>query len=96
MKPKDDDYWDELLQQIDMDYIPLEYMSSVVVKFTDGKEWEIEVQKSKNSELDIEKTLDDFFKEYEDTIDTVDFRLNLKKLQRDVAKRTRRFLKLNK
>ena len=96
MKPKDDDYWDELLQQIDMDYIPLEYMSSVVVKFTDGKEWEIEVQKNKNSELDIEKTLDDFFKEYEDTIDTVDFRLNLKKLQRDVAKRTRRFLKLNK
>jgi hypothetical protein len=96
VKPKDDDYWDELLQQIDMDYIPLEYMSSVVVKFTDGKEWEIEVQKGKNSELDIEKTLDDFFKEYEDTIDTVDFRLNLKKLQRDVAKRTHRFLKLNK
>lgn len=96
MKPKDDDYWDEILQQIDMDYIPLEYMSSVVVTFTDGKEWEIEVKPSKDNELDVETVLDDFFTEYEDTIDTVDFRLDLRKLKKDVAKRTHRFLKLNK
>ena len=44
VKPKNDDYWDEILQSIDMDYIPLEYMSSVVVTFRDGKEWEIEVK----------------------------------------------------
>lgn len=96
MKPKDDDYWDEILQQIDMDYIPLEYMSSVVVTFTDGKEWEIEVKQSKDNDLDVETVLDDFFTEYEKTIDTVDFRLDLIKLKKDVAKRTHRFLKLNK
>ena len=96
MKPKDDDYWDEILQQIDLDYIPLEYMSSVVVTFTDGKEWEIEVKQSKDNDLDVETVLDDFFTEYENTIDTVDFRLDLKKLKKDVAKRTHRFLKLNK
>ena len=96
MKPKDDDYWDEILQQIDMDYIPLEYMSSVVVTFRDGKEWEIEVKKPRDKEIDVETVLDDFFKEYEDSIDTVDFRLDLKTLQADVAKRTSRFLKLNK
>ena len=96
MKHKDDDYWDEILQSIDMDYIPLEYMSSVVVTFLDGKEWEIEIKKSRNNELDVETVLDDFFKEYEEKIDTVDFRLDLKTLQKDVAKRTHRFLKLNK
>lgn len=96
MKPKNDDYWDEILQSIDMDYIPLEYMSSVVVTFRDGKEWEIEVKKPRDNELDVEKVLDDFFLEYEDKIDTVDFRLDLKSLQNDVAKRTHRFLKLNK
>lgn len=96
MKPKDDDYWDEILQQIDMDYIPLEYMSSVVVTFTDGKEWEIEVKQSRDNDLDVETVLDDFFTEYEKTIDTVDFRLDLIKLKKDVAKRTHRFLKLNK
>ena len=96
MKPKNDDYWDEILQSIDMDYIPLEYMSSVVVTFRDGKEWEIEVKKPRYNDLDVEKVLDDFFLEYEDKIDTVDFRLDLKSLQNDVAKRTHRFLKLNK
>ena len=96
MKPKNDDYWDEILQSIDMDYIPLEYMSSVVVTFRDGKEWEIEVKKPRDNDLDVEKVLDDFFLEYEDKIDTVDFRLDLKSLQNDVAKRTHRFLKLNK
>lgn len=96
MKPKDNDYWDEILQSIDMDYIPLEYMSSVVVTFRDGKEWEIEIKKSRDNELDVEKVLDDFFQEYEEKIDTVDFRLDLKSLQNDVAKRTHRFLKLNK
>ena len=96
MKPKDDDYWDAILQSIDMDYIPLEYMSSVVVTFRDGKEWEIEVKKPRDNDLDVETVLDDFFKEYEDSIDTVDFKLDLKSLQTDVAKRTHRFLKLNK
>lgn len=94
-KKYSDDYWDNILKEIDMNYIPLEYMSAVVVTFLDGKEWEIEIQKN-STELDVEKTLDDFFQEYEDKIDTVDFRLDFKKLQRDVGKRTHKFLKLNR
>ena len=79
-----------------MDYIPLEYMSTVVVKFLDGKEWEIDINKSKQNELDVETILDDFFEEYQDTIDTVDFRLDLQQLKKDIGKRTHKFLKLNK
>jgi hypothetical protein len=33
-----DDYWDKILSEIDMDYIPIEYMNTVVVRFHDGKE----------------------------------------------------------
>jgi len=91
-----DDYWDQILSEIDMDFIPMEYMSTVVVKFTDGKEWEIDITKSQQNDLDIENILDEFFEEYEDTIDTVDFRLDLKQLKKDIGKRTHRFLKLNK
>ena len=76
-----------------MDYIPMEYMKTVVVKFLDGKEWEIDINKS---QLDVENILDDFFEEYQDTIDTVDFRLDLNQLKRDIGKRTHKFLKLNK
>ena len=90
------DYWDKILSEIDMDYIPIEYMNTVVVRFHDGKEWEIDLNKPKQSETDVEQILDDFFKEYEDSINTVDFRLDLKSLQKDVDRRTRRFLKLNK
>lgn len=79
-----------------MDFIPMEYMSTVVVKFIDGKEWEIDITKSQQNDLDIENILDDFFEEYEDTIDTVDFRLDIKQLKKDIGKRTTKFLKLNK
>jgi len=91
-----DDYWDKILAEIDMDYIPMEYMSTVVVKFLDGKEWEIDINKSKQNELDVETILDDFFEEYQDTIDTVDLRLDLQQLKKDIGKRTHKFLKLNK
>lgn len=91
-----DDYWDEILSEIDMDYIPMEYMKTVVVKFLDGKEWEIDINKSQQKDMDVENILDDFFEEYQDTIDTVDFRLDLNQLKRDIGKRTHKFLKLNK
>lgn len=95
MTPKDD-YWDEILQQIDMDYIPLEYINTVIVTFQDGKQWEIDIEKSSNNIEDTENILDNFFKEYEDTIDTVDFRLDIEQLKNDINKRTKRFLKVNK
>lgn len=79
-----------------MDYIPMEYMSTVVVKFLDGKEWEIDINKSQENDQDVETILDDFFEEYQDTIDTVDFRLDLQQLKKDIGKRTHKFLKLNK
>ena len=79
-----------------MDYIPMEYMKTVVVKFLDGKEWEIDINKSQQKDMDVENILDDFFEEYQDTIDTVDFRLDLNQLKRDIGKRTHKFLKLNK
>lgn len=79
-----------------MDYIPMEYMSTVVVKFLDGKEWEIDINKSQQNDQDVETILDDFFEEYQDTIDTVDFRLDLQQLKKDIGKRTHKFLKLNK
>lgn len=96
MKHKDDDYWDAILNEIDMDFIPLEYINTVVVKFRDGKVWEIDVEKSNQEVKDVEASLDDFFKEYDKQIDTVDFRLDTGKLKRDIGNRTRRFLKVNK
>tara|TARA_R110000868_G_scaffold300056_1_gene560365 strand:+ start:297 stop:590 length:294 start_codon:yes stop_codon:yes gene_type:complete len=91
-----DEYWEEILNDIDMDFIPIEYITTVVVGFNDGKEWEIDITKSKQQTTDVETVLEDFFEEYEDTIETVDFRLDTKRLRADVSKRTTRFIKVNK
>ncbi len=95
-KNKTDDYWDKILSEIDMDFIPLEYITTVVVTFRDKKVWEIDVNESALKVENIESTLDEFFKEYETKIDTVDFRLDTKRLKADIGSRTRRFLKVNK
>ena len=91
-----DDYWEDILDSVDMDVLPLEYINTVVVKFVDGKVWDIDINRSKDRTTDIENTLDDFFEEYEDRIDTVDFRLDTPRLKKDVSRRTARFLKMNK
>lgn len=91
-----DEYWEEILNDIDMDFIPIEYINTVVVGFSDGKEWEIDITKSKQQTTDVETVLEDFFEEYEDTIETVDFRLDTARLKEDIGKRTHRFLKVNK
>ena len=90
------DHWDKILSEIDMDYIPLEYINTVIVTFNDGKEWEIDLKKSSHKDTDVESVLDEFFREYQDDIENVDFRLNTKQLIYDINKRTRRFLKVNK
>lgn len=91
-----DKYWEEILDSVDMDFLPLEYVSFVIVKFSDGRVWEIDLNKQNKESEDLEETLERFFEEFEDTIENVDFRLNIEKLKRDITRRTRRFLKLNK
>lgn len=91
-----DEYWEEIFDSVDMDFLPIEYLDLIIVKFQDGKVWEIDVGKNSKEADSVEDVLEQFFDEYEDSIDTIDFRLNTKKLQHDIGKRTRRFLKLNK
>jgi acid phosphatase class B len=91
-----DEYWEEILNDIDMDFIPLEYINTVIVRFVDGKEWEIDINKTKQSTDDVDSILEEFFTEYDDTIDKVDFRLDTERLKKDIQKRTTRFLKVNK
>lgn len=95
--PQGQDYWDEIFESVSMDFLPLEYISLIIVKFKDGRVWEIEVSKQQRQNPDsIEDTLESFFQEFEDDIEAVDFRMDLKGLKNDIGKRTRRFLKLNK
>ena len=91
-----DEYWEGIFDTIDMDFLPLEYINIIVVTFNDGKVWEIDVNQSSKETKNVDDVLDEFFQEYEHKIESVDFRLNTAKLKRDVSKRTKKFMKLNK
>lgn len=97
--PKEDsennEYWEEIFDEVNYDYLPIEYVSTVIVTFIDKKVWEIDVHNKKNAD-DPADIIATFLEEYNDKIDTVDFRLDQRRLQKDVTKRTKRFLKLNK
>ena len=89
-------HWPEVFDDVEIDVVPLEYLDSVRVQFTDGKIWNIDINTQKNKVEDLEKSLDELFEQYQDHIKTVDFRLNTEKVKRDITTRTKKFLKLRR
>jgi hypothetical protein len=96
LPPEVIDHWPEVFEDIEIDVVPLEYLHSIRVTFSDGKVWDIDITRQKGSVEDLEKSLDDLFEEYQEVIENVDFRLNTDKVKQDITNRTRKFLKLRK
>lgn len=94
-KNSEQDHWEDIFESIDMEYLPLEYITMVVVDFDNGDVWEIDI-KHQPETVEIDEVLHDFFDEYQDSIVNVDFRLDIDKIKKDITKRTKRFLKLNR
>lgn len=98
LPPEVIEHWPEVFEDLDVKVVPLEYLHSVRVFFSDGKIWDIDIAKSKEKALEnnLEDTLEELFKQYDDVITNVDFRLDTKRLKEDITKRTRTFLKKRK
>jgi hypothetical protein len=98
LPPEVVEHWPEVFKDLDIQVVPLEYLHSVRVFFEDGKVWEIDIEKSrqKSEEEGLEDTLEQLFEEYEDVITNIDFRLDTKRLKKDVQERTSLFLKKRK
>jgi hypothetical protein len=93
-----DEYWQEIFDSVEMEYLPLEYINRILITFQDGTVWDIDIDDSrkKQSLEQIEDQLDQLFEEYDSKIETIDFRLDLERVKHDLSKRIYRFLKLNK
>ena len=88
------DYWPEVFEHIEIKAVPVKYISSVHVTFQDGKEWDIEFDENKkSSDKYLEKTIYTFFKEYNDVISKVEFKLDTPNLVNDVKSQTKTFMK---
>lgn len=91
--------WPEVFEDINVEVIPLEYLTSVRVSFFDNKVWEIDMDSSREKLGDdgvLEDVLQELFDEYEDSIENIDFRLDTERLKYDIQKRTRVFMKKGK
>jgi len=88
-------HWPEVFEDVEVEVLPIEYLHSVQVTFTDGKVWDIDLKTGKE-DVDIGSAIGDLVEEYEDTIMSVDFKLDTDKVKKDITSRTARFLKKRK
>jgi vacuolar-type H+-ATPase subunit I/STV1 len=94
--------WPEVLDDVEVNAIPLEYLHAIYVTFEDGRVWEIQFENQKlNEDTDdiartIESELEILLTEYEDVIAHVDFRLDTERVKNDIKRRTRTFMKKQK
>ena len=90
-------HWPEVLKDIDVKVVPIEYLAALRVTFKNDNVWEVDLRNDKqNTSTTLEEVLEDFFDEYGDNIDSVDFRLDTKKVKSDIQKRTATFMKKRK
>ena len=87
--------WPEIFSDIDVRAIPLEYLDSIRIIFENGKVWDINVAKyaKQSGEDDLEGHLKELLNNYEESIQHIDFRLDVAKVKKDVIKQTKSFLK---
>lgn len=96
LPPEVVNHWPEVFEDLEINIVPLEYLHSVRVSFADGKIWDIDLSTKKMGIENLQSALDELFKEYQDVIENVDFRLDTEKVKQDVTQRTKRFLKLRR
>jgi len=57
------DHWPEILKDINIEVLPLEYLDSVLISFSDGKIWDIDLTKNPHG-VNMEEALESLMLEY--------------------------------
>lgn len=94
--PKDVvDQWPEVFSEVDVKAVPLAYLHSMRIIFNDGKVWDINIatHAKKNGVEDLEGHLQELISTYEESIEHIDFRLDVDRVKKDIIKHTKSFLK---
>jgi hypothetical protein len=89
------DYWPEVFEDVEVEVVPVEYLHSVRVSFSDGVTWDIDIKKEQDS-VNVEEALANLMDEYQESIVHIDFRLDTEKVKKDISKRTHIFMKKKK
>ena len=93
------DQWPEVMDEIDIHVVPIQYMKAVEISFEDGKTWIMDLDHDKieeGSAEELEESLEELLDEYQDSITGVNFVVDIAKVKADVTRRTKFFLKKRK
>jgi hypothetical protein len=91
-------HWPEVFGEVELNVLPLGYLHAVLVNFKDGKTWEIKIttETKRKGWEQFQETLSELCNSYEAKIDNVDFKLDTKRVKKDIEKSTQQFLKKKK
>ena len=97
LPPEVVEHWPEVFEDLEIKAIPIDYLNSINIYFTDGRSWVIDIdEKYTTGSESVEDALEEFFDQYDDLIESVEFSLNAVKVKRDIQSRTKRFMKKRK
>ena len=90
--------WPEVFKDVEVKAVPVKYIKAIQVQFYDGTIWMIDIDRDEieRNETTIEDELEVFFEEYDEDIESVDFKLDTRQVIEDVKKRTKQFIKKRK
>lgn len=86
--------WPEVFEDLYINTMPIAYVDTMILEFSDGRIWEIDVkaQTAKTDPDEVAKKLLVTLSEYKDTIAKLDFKINIELLKHDISKRTKSIL----
>ena len=93
------DQWPGILDEVDIKVVPIQYMKTVEINFTDGTTWSMEIDPKEDEHeaaFELEESLAELLDEYEDSIEGINFVVDIPKVKKDITKLTRIFLKKKK
>lgn len=86
--------WPEIFQYIDVKAIPIEYLHSMRISFSNGRVWVLKLSGKNVTDVDaLKDSLEEMMDYYRSEIENIDFRLDVDKVKKDVVKKTNNFLK---
>lgn len=94
LSPQNIDHWPDILNEVEIKAIPLDYLKTVKVTLMSGEviDFVIDSNEDKNGFYYIENYLDEIFEQYDQELDGVDFHLNIEKIKADIKNSTLQFL----
>jgi hypothetical protein len=78
--------WPEVFEDLYMNTMPVAYLDSVRLDFTDGRVWEIDVKHELDTQTaeGIADVLISTLQEYKDEIKKIDFKVDVERLKKDI------------